>query len=124
MSIKESKIKEIISLRYLYIVLSLIIVYNLIVFPFLSLFPFQWLLLLVSVIAYTMVKNIPIRRFSVIIMVFLSIAMLVMDVLGCLYLWQDVILRSMLIGLSVISVVNTFFCIKLLIDQMVKSSIK
>lgn len=121
---KESKIKEIISLGHLYIVLSLIIVYNLIAFPFLSLFPFQWLLLLVSVIAYTMVKNVSIRCLSVIIMVFLSIAMLVMDVLGCLFLWQDVILRSMLIGFSVISVVNTFFCIKLLIDQMVKSSIK
>lgn len=121
MSIKKNKTSKTLVYRSIYTALSLIVALNIIAFPSLSLFPFQWALLLGSLLVNILINKTLLKCIAVIIILLLSVTMLFMDIIGCLFFTQNVFLLSFF---SFFSILNILVSVKLLIDGLTSFSIK
>ncbi len=121
MSIKKNRISETVVRRSIFIATTLIVGLNIIVFPSLSLFPFQWALLFGALVVNVLINKTLLKCTAVIIILLLSLAMLFMDIIGCLFFTQNVFLLSLF---SFFSILNLVVSVKILIDGLWLFSLK
>ena len=106
--------------KYIYAFFTAMSILNIAVVPVTTLFHYQWALLLGTLLVYIFANKSSIRCFTIIVILLSSVSTVVMDILGCLFLSNDVFLCCSLVFFSVFSIVNVVISIRLLIDLLVE----
>lgn len=105
--------------RMMYLIFTMIALLNIVVFPSISLFPFMWIPLLGTMVINIFINKNLIRCITIIVILLLSVYILVMDLIGCLFLMQNKYLFYSFVIFSFFSFLNVLVSVKLLIDELI-----
>ena len=103
----------------MYLIFTMIVLLNIVVFPSISLFPFMWIPLLGTMVINIFINNNLIRCITIIVILLLSVYILVMDLIGCLFFIQNNYLCYSFVIFSFFSFLNVLVSVKLLIDELI-----
>lgn len=105
--------------RMMYLIFTMIALLNIVVFPSISLFPFMWIPLLGAMVINIFINKNLIRCITIIVILLLSVYILVMDLIGCLFFIQNNYLCYSFVIFSFFSFLNVLVSVKLLIDELI-----
>ena len=105
--------------RMMYLIFTMIALLNIVVFQSISLFPFMWIPLLGAMVINIFINKNLIRCITIIVILLLSVYILVMDLIGCLFFIQNNYLFYSLVIFSICSLLNVFFSVKLFINELI-----
>ena len=101
------------------IIFTIIVLLNIVVVPIISLFPFMYISLLGVLVIHIFINKHWIRCITTMAILLLSVYILVMDLIGCLFLMQNKYLFYSLVIFSICSLLNVFFSVKLFINELI-----